>query len=169
MSPVSTNVTVTLDKGAGTTETISITTGALNAETLGSLLEGYDFVSAWFGDIEITGLYQDANGTYYATVEGNEVTGMVVENLLDIKLVYETHVATYNVTYIVNVGDSAVSDYSSMVSIVGAQTAKSNRNYEFSVTAQDGYTVNSVTAGSKILAGSDGKYNAGILDRKSVV
>lgn len=169
MSPVSTNVTVTLDKGAGTTETISITTGALNAETLGSLLEGYDFVSAWFGDIEITGLYQDANGTYYATVEGNEVTGMVVENLLDIKLVYETHVATYNVTYIVNVGDSAVSDYSSMVSIVGAQTAKSNRNYEFSVTAQDGYTVNSVTVGSIILTGSDGKYNAGILTSDTMI
>ena len=124
-------VTVSVE-GAGETDELVITLGELDASNESLTIVGYDFVRAQIGSgndyTTITGLYkiEDSNGGYYATIEGNETTGMRISDTKDVTLVYETHRATYDVTYVIQVGGQTVTDNTdSIVAVTGASTVKS--------------------------------------------
>lgn len=141
-------VTVSV-QGVKDTATKDIPLGDFAENAGGLAIEGYDFVSAWYGSINITGLYKaEAGDFYYGTVDGNTLTGVKIEKSSDVVLKYETHTDTYSVTYNVTVNGEVAAEPAKVISIVGASTVKSGNDYQFVAAPADGYTVGKVSATS---------------------
>lgn len=159
------DVTVSVEGVEGITE-LAITPGALDASNESLAIEDYDFIRAQIGSGDdyttITGLYKiEDSDDYYATIEGNETTGMRISDTTDVTLVYETHRDTYNVTYVIRVdGQTVTENTDSIVAVTGASTVRSGSDLEFAAVVQDGYTLSgtpSVTSGT-ISAGDNNTY-----------
>lgn len=153
-------VTVSVEGANISTKAIPLGDFAENAG--GLAIEGYDFVSAWYGSINITGLYKaEAGDFYYGTVDGNTLTGVKIEKSSDVVLKYETHTDTYSVTYNVTVNGEVAAEPEKVISIVGASTVKSGNAYQFVAAPADGYTVGKVSATSGTVTNDGTTYTVG--------
>lgn len=158
-------VTVSVEGVANLTKR-EISLGTLDASNESLTIEGYDFIRAQIGSGDdyttITGLYKiEDSDDYYATIEGNETTGMRISDTTTVTLVYETHRDTYNVTYVIQVDGEAVTENTdSIVAITGASTVKSGSNLEFVAMVQDGYTLLNVPSSTSgiVSAGENNIY-----------
>ncbi|MBQ5959065.1 MAG: Cna B-type domain-containing protein [Firmicutes bacterium] len=150
------NDTITVAvEGAGDTTEITIPLGEFSDNADALTIDGYTFVEGWYNSIKINGIYKDDDGgIYFGTIEGNTVTGVVID-LANVTLKYEETVVSHNVTFEVVV-DGTVSSAAGRVDIAGASTLKEGHEYDFSAVAQNGYSISSVTTSSGAVASGSG-------------
>lgn len=127
-------------------------------EDTANVIPGYIFQQAWYGNINIDGLfYDEEEEIYYGTIDGNVITGVEIDPA---RVILQYQEGAYTVSYRVTVGGTEQTDYSKMVEVTGSSSIGENGSIKINVVPKTGYSLSTITASNGSISGpgSDGYY-----------